>query len=1045
MKMKKILSILLLLSMLLSTLISCGAVSPAGQEKLAPETYPDEAQASDAAFLSRLGDLRVMSYNVLTTMSSNSTLKQNRYQAVLQEIKGYAPTLLGLQEDASHWNTFLTEQLVKNGTYKRINSSVGSGEYCSIYYDTAVLGTPIASGAYWLTHTGKSGANALKWEDVPQRHRDALNMKSASDMRSNHSISCYIDGKLYTETDAVLDVRLMSYGIFELNGQKFLYANTHLQHRSQNGKLAVNIPEFLELREMERKAEWDILTKNVEKLLAQYGDMPVIITGDLNDVMGSASYYHLAQKYDNASKLAKIRKGHDASWNSAFGSSDNGKINAQTVLSDGQSSTTLDYCFITPGAFTVEQYQTGEGRQYITNSKGEKGYVYCSDHLPIIIDLSFGKDQGVPTVALQKQGLLTTGETSCYDASKGVDISWYDPSKPDGEYTLTTANQLVGFLAMRQKLGMTSCKMHIKLGANMVLGTLDPTWQVSGDYLFEGTFDGQGHYVSFDANGSRGLLGALGNAVVKNLSVQNSSLTVDSQNAQSGYGTIASMVAENKNAELFNITSDCVISLTAGSEKIGGLVGLIGKGAVVEFRYCTFEGSVDAAESNAVGGIVGALNTGSAVSLFNCANAGQIVGNKYTGGLIGISRAEKLYVSNSANVGDLFAGRCSGGLIGCIESCNDLVVADCAVMADLDFSSIGAGGTEKAPVTVPAGCQVGGLIGRTYNVLGGVSGITLSGSMKGAANLITKLDKDGNSAYVDYLASGGIVGFNSVYADDEKVMNGTKGYSNLHFDTILVSMEMTDVDSYFGGTRDVAIDLSGSRISLRDIVYDKAKYEASGLPMWGARIDQNRRIDDSKETNSQLMAVVAYDTAEFYANKVFDDKVNESGAKINHYTWMPKLSAWTVVSGGMMVSTKALRSVVENALHSQNISVIGYQTRVNGNDSTKTDVRIVSAMYRIEKPLAGYRLVLSYLNENGKRITTQKMVYCDTLYTSIKGGEVSYTPDQYAGRYFFTVELESLSMDLQKELTVTVQPFSAEKSGDSVSFTDYRAMTYVLN
>ncbi len=324
MKTKRFCSILLLISVMISTLVSCGFAASVEQGSIVLTEYPKMAQATDAAFLST-GDLRVMSYNVLTTMSSNSTLKQNRYQAVLQEIKGYAPALLGLQEDASHWNTFLTEQLVTKGTYKRINSSVGSGEYCSIYYDTKVLGNAIASGAFWLTNTGKSGANALKWEDVPQRHREALNMKSASDMRSNHSISCYIDGKLYTENDAVLDVRLMSYGIFELNGQKFLYANTHLQHRSQNGKLAVNIPEFLELREMERKAEWDILVKNVEKLLAQYGDMPVIITGDLNDVMGSASYYHFAEKYDNASKLAKIRKGHDASWNAAFNSSDNGK------------------------------------------------------------------------------------------------------------------------------------------------------------------------------------------------------------------------------------------------------------------------------------------------------------------------------------------------------------------------------------------------------------------------------------------------------------------------------------------------------------------------------------------------------------------------------------------------------------------------------------------------------------------------------------------------------------------------------------------------
>ena len=1043
MKMKKMLSILLLLSMLLSTLISCGAVSPAGQEQFAPETYPDEAQASDAAFLSGLGDLRVMSYNVLTTMSGNSTLKQNRYQAVLQEIKGYAPTLLGLQEDAWHWHEFLRAHLVTNGSYKRINSSVAGGsEYCSIYYDTTVLGDPVASGAYYLTHSGKSGANALRWEDVPQRHRDALAMTQESHMRSNHAISCYIDGKLYTENDSVLDVRLMSYGIFELNGQRFLYVNTHLQHRSQNGKLATNIPEFLELREMERKAEWDILVKHVDKLLAHHGDMPVIITGDLNDVMGSASYYHFAEKYDNASKLAKLRKGHDATWNAAFDSGSNGKLHATVNARDGQASTTLDYCFLSPNDFTVEQYQTGEGRVWLTNENGESGYVYCSDHLPIIIDLSFGKDKDAPTVTLQKPGLETSA-VSYYEAAKGPDTSWYDPSRPDGEYTLTTANQLAGFLSLRQK---QTCNMKIKLGANMELGEMDPAWISSDNYLFEGVFDGQGHYVSFTASGANSLLGALGNAIVKNLSVQNSSLTIAASGAQRGYGAIASMIAENKSAVLSNIAVACEISQSGAAENVGGLVGLIGKNAKVEFRYCTNSGAVNAEESNAVGGLVGALESGSSVSIYNSANAGKLVGNKYTGGLIGLSRADKLYVSNSANVGDLFAGRCSGGLIGCIELCNDLIVSGCAVMAALDFSSIGAGGTEKDPVMVTAGCQVGGLVGRTYNVQGGVSGITLSGSMKGAANLITKLDKDNNNDYIDYLASGAITGFDSCYANDEKVMSGEKALSNLHYDTILVTMEMTDVDSYLGGSRDASVELSDSRISHRDVIYDEDKFAASGLPLWGARVDQNRRIGDEAEVAySQLTTPRGYSTEEFYQNEVFDAKRNVLGEAIHHYVWMPKFSAWQTMNGGVMVSTKALREVVENAFHSQNISVIGYQTRVNKNDSTKTDVRIVSAMYRIEKPLAGYRLVLSYLNENGKRITTQKMVYCDTLYTSIKGGEVSYTPDQYAGRYFFTVELESLSMDLQKELTVTVQPFSAEKSGDSVSFTDYRAMTYVLN
>ena len=1044
MKLKKACSYLLLFALLLSALSSCGFAAPMTGKPLDLSDYPDEALAENTAVTSNLGDLRVMSYNVLTTMNSNSTLKQNRYQAVLQEIRSYSPVLLGLQEDASHWNTFLTEQLVTNGTYKRINSSVGSGEYCSIYYDTKVLGTPIASGAFWLTHTGKSGANALRWEDVPQRHRDALAMTQASHMRSSHAISCYIDGKLYTENDAVLDTRLMSYGIFELNGQKFLYANTHLQHRSQNGKLATNIPEFLELREMERKAEWDILTQNIENLLKQYGDMPVIITGDLNDVMGSASYYHFATHYDNASKLAKLRKGHDASWNTAFSSSTNGKINSTIVLKDGLASTTLDYCFISPGDFTVEQYQTGLGRQKITNAQGETGYVYCSDHLPIIIDLSFGKDASAPTVNLQRPGMETSA-VSHYDPQKGADTSWYDSSKPDGEYRLTTANQLAGFLELRQK--SSSCKMKIKLGANMVLGNLAPAWQSSDSSLFEGTFDGQGHYVSFTSDGAS-LLGTLGDATVKDLAIVNSTLRVTSSAAQNGCGSFASAVAENKTASFYNLSSNCAMIQGGSAENVGGIVGLIGKNAKIELLYCTYSGAIEAADCNAVAGLVGSIESGVTARFANSANAGNLVGDKYTGGLIGISRASTLYISNCANVGDITAGRCSGGLVGCLENCQDLILSDCAVIAKLDFSSIGAGGTEKDPVSVPAGCQVGGLIGRTYDVQGNISGITLAGSMKGAANLITKLDKDNNNVFVDYTASGAITGFNSVYADDEKVMSGEKVLSYLHYDTILVTMEMTDVESYLGGTRDTAIDTNSSRISHRDIVYDKEKFAASGLPLWGARIDQNRRIDDAKEVaNGQLDAPVAYTTSDFYINEVFDAKVSTTGAPINHYIWMPKFSAWQTLNGGVMVSSAALCDVVESAMQSRALCVVGYQIKVNEDDVNKIDFRFVSVMQQNAAASIGYRVTFSYVNETGSDKTIHHIAHCETVYPSIKGGDQHYSADQYDGVYFMTLVIEGIPvLDAScKDLTVILEPFAIERDGEKGQVVFYNEKLYFLN
>ena len=210
MKTRRLCSIVLLIAVMVSTLVSCGVAAPMQKNLMDLSAYPEDALAQNAAIPKNLGDIRVLSLNVQGSVSTDAILKENRYLAVLGQIQDYAPTMFGLQEDSDHWNNYLSSQLTN---YVRINDTPGENESCSIYYNKTVLGTPIATGMFWLTHTGKSGANALKWSDVPQTHRVALNMKTESDMRSTHKISCYINGELYTEDDAVLDTRLMTYGI----------------------------------------------------------------------------------------------------------------------------------------------------------------------------------------------------------------------------------------------------------------------------------------------------------------------------------------------------------------------------------------------------------------------------------------------------------------------------------------------------------------------------------------------------------------------------------------------------------------------------------------------------------------------------------------------------------------------------------------------------------------------------------------------------------------------------------------------------------------
>ena len=1079
MKLRKISSILLLTAMLLSAFVSCGAASPLMKADVNPSVYPEEATATDVAISAGLGDLRVMSLNVQGTVSSDAILKENRYLAVLGQIKDYAPTVFGLQEDSDHWNNYLSSQL-KN--YVRINDTPGTSESCSIYYDKTVLGTPVTTGMFWLTHTGQSGANALRWEDVPQTHRDALNMKSESDMRSNHYISCYIDGELYTEKDAVLDTRLMTYGIFELNGKKFLYVNTHLQHRSQNGKLATNIPEFLDLRERERIAEWNILTSNVDKLLSQYGDMPVVITGDLNEVLGSVSYLHFDKLYDNASKLAKLRKGQDGSWNAAWDADNNGKMysqNADERHQENQSSSTLDYCFISPNDFTVEQFQVADSSRYITNSKGESGYVMVSDHLAIVTDLSFGKDEDAPTVILQKPGF----ETSAISYYSGKpDVSWFDIDNPKSEYVLTTADQLMGFICIRRDITKDTYffdNVTIKLGANMVINSLkdgvrtltgpedlktDYIWStLDSAYHFKGTFDGQGHYISgvlFEAGdrGAKGLFGGIGgNAEIKNFSLVNTYMTtVYNNSGKNRMGSVAAIVASGSDVLFYNIASSAIIAPPAENaqvfDQVGGILGQASSsGGIITFDHCTFSGEI-LVDGSSVGGMIGHVGHSSvSVRMSNCINAGKINANKYVGGLIGFAKAKSLYVNNCANIGDVTAGRCSGGLLGTVSQCPDLIVADCAVNANLDFSSIGEGGTAKNPVSVPAGCQVGGLIGRIYATDGHVSGISLSGSMKGAANIKTDLDKGTNSTITNYLASGAIIGFSSCYADDETVMNGTSSsrvFPHLYCDTILVSMDMTDVGSYLGGTRDTPVNGKHAKLSYRDVIYDQEKYAASGAPtLWGARIDKDRMIDNSKEKNSQLTTPYAVSPVSLYTAEGLNAKTNVSGASINYTTSRAKFTTWQKVNGGVLVPTVALRDLIQSAVKTEDLFVLGYQTKANAENAALTDYRFVSVMKDTGLPAVGYHVTISYLNEAGETVKKEQTVYCSKVYAKVNGGDQIYEASKHGGDYLFTLVIEGVpaSGEANKDITVTVQPFGAEKSGSDVLFTDYRTMSYVLN
>ncbi|MBQ8432560.1 MAG: endonuclease/exonuclease/phosphatase family protein [Clostridia bacterium] len=1080
----RLLSILLLCVLLLPTLASCALRGGMVQGMLDPNAYAPDGNLQNLSTATDQTDIRVMSFNIRGNLSSDTVKKARRTGAVIQEILSHSPALLGLQEDNKTWhNSYLLSALGDDG-YKRIasNSVYASGEYCAIYYDPAVVGEPLESGSRYLTYTGTNTANALRFSDVTAAERAALNITSTATMRSTHTIYYYKpgDSTRYSESDAVLDVRLMSYGVFRVDGQTFLYVNTHLQHRSQTGNLATYVPEFLQLREKERMAQWNILQSYIAEIRGRYGDIPVVITGDMNDVPGSASYLHFigaeesdsAVPYENASYVADIRRGPDGTWNAAYSKSggDNPELLKNiSITTDRTASSTLDYCFLSPNGWTVKQYQVGDGRvKYTETVDGttSTGYVYTSDHRSIIIDLQLGASDEPMTLQLPGK---ETSPISVYSGT--ADTSWYTEDPDKTEYILTTADQLMGMINLRQssKGAITFEGVTIRLGANMVFNELkdgvttftDPSdwktkheWtQLHSAYAFKGTFDGQGHYISGlympCGSGVKGMLGGLGGQVeVKNFALVNSYIQAPNASGKNTLGTVAAKTDNHTTATFYNLYSDCIIA--EGNQLFylcGGILGsAAGTNSKITMDHCTYAGAI-CVSGEKVGGLVGQVNDStSTLTLTNCVNLGRLEGGNYTGGLVGYLRAADATLTNCANLGNLKALRMSGGLVGAIVSTPVFAISDCAVNANLDFSGIGEGGTEEDPVSVPEGCQVGGLIGKTYAItdIGYISGCTVAGTMKATKSIATAFPDDSTTEEqeTDEYASGAILGFHALYSDNIKQTGKVLSY--LRFDTILVSMTMIDTESYLGGTRNAPINSTHSKVSFSHILYDADKFDPNAMTLWGTRTDKDRTLDNSGEKNDQISNVHGYTTAELMTRNGKNDKVTTSGAAINYFPWTAAFYNWSAIDAAVMVRTPALKTCIDTALGLQDLRLIGYQSRVNAQNAALSDYRFVAVMEDFSLPAAGFVVTMTY-EENGETVVRSHRSYCTNAYRLVQGGGITYTAQSYGGDYLYTITLSGVP-NAVTNLRVEIQPFAAESvDGETILYDNYFVRTVVLN
>ena len=254
------------------------------------------------------------------------------------------------------------------------------------------------------------------------------------------------------------------------------------------------------------------------------------------------------------------------------------------------------------------------------------------------LDTAFGKSS--EKAAEWFDGVWAKHVPDLWDGS--VDTTWYNDT--DTEFTLTTAEQLAG-LAELVDGGNTFTGKTVKVGKNLDLRYVpegetesqcfDPIGSYRNDKIFKGTFDGQGHTI---ANMSQntwaldngydygdlglGLFGAVENATIKNLTMDNASIS-----GESGLcGTIAAVAGDNVTFENITVKNSEVADYQYYA---GGIVGWAG--GEEQFINCVIDASTTIGAqwgefNNANGGVIGGVDPSAAILIKDCTVACRIDG-----------------------------------------------------------------------------------------------------------------------------------------------------------------------------------------------------------------------------------------------------------------------------------------------------------------------------------------------------------------------------------------------------------------------------------
>lgn len=254
------------------------------------------------------GEITVMSANVRYINNGDTGKKSWYYRAdlVMKNISSVSPDIICFQEVMAEHYGYLTARLPQYDSIITYRDDSDNPESCPVFYNSEKFNL-IDKGSFWLSETPEE--MSISW-----------------------GAGCY---------------RVCSYVILEVkeNGKQFVVFNTHLDNASEQARInGIDV----------------VLGK-----ISQFGNLPSILTGDLNDSEDSLTYEKAVENFDDVKY--RVENPEISCTYQDFGKELNNPC--------------IDYIMISKEGFEVESYDV------VTATYDG---VYPSDHFPISAKLVLG-------------------------------------------------------------------------------------------------------------------------------------------------------------------------------------------------------------------------------------------------------------------------------------------------------------------------------------------------------------------------------------------------------------------------------------------------------------------------------------------------------------------------------------------------------------------------------------------------------------------------------------------------------------------------------